>query len=399
VRFTGTTFRLAARSGRSGDLNALARARVQQRDVVDLTSSNPTAVELPTNDRAVAQVLAEASVACYQPEPLGIASARQVIAAQYEAARGRPVRPEDIVLTASTSESYSLLFKLLCDPGEAVATGHPGYPLFEPLSRLEGVHLLSFDMDYDGLWHVQLASLRAALSDLRVRAVILVSPGNPTGCFVGHDELDAVARLCAEAGVALIVDEVFAGYPIDPQRPAPLSVGRSFDCPVFVLDGLSKSCALPQLKLGWIWLGGPGEMRAEIREALGSLADNYLSVNQPTALALPRLLQLGEQRRRLVRERVKRNRRHLRSTLAGTVASVLGAEAGWSALVHLPALHSDEGWALDLINEAGVLVQPGYFYDMPERAPKPLLVISLLPEPHTFDEGLRRLKNRLVATT
>jgi aspartate/methionine/tyrosine aminotransferase len=385
-------------------LAALTGERVARGDVIDLTESNPTRVGLPYPDEALRTALARADASTYAPTPLGLPSARAAVAEAYARA-GEVVDPADVILTASSSESYGFLFKLCCDPGDAVLVPEPSYPLFEYLARLEGVSPVPYRLAYDGVWHVDFASVADALARARAqgtrpRALVVVNPNNPTGSFLKRDELARLADVAGVADLAIISDEVFAGYPTlptlptlpaspDPTRVTTVAIAPEMATagPAFSLGGLSKACGLPQLKLGWIVVGGREAARA--RAALELIADTYLSVATPVQNALPALFTLGDTVRAAIAARVAENRATLAAALPpGGVCSLLPSEAGWSAIVRVPATRSDEAWAAGLLTEAGVLLHPGYFFDLRGGT---FLVASLLPPVGLFAEATRRL--------
>jgi alanine-synthesizing transaminase len=375
-------------------LAALSR-EASAHGAVDLTETNPTRAGLPYPNQAISAALSRAPSETYDPAPLGQAGARAAVAAEY-ARSGIVVDPDRVVLTASSSESYGFLFKLCCDPGDAVLVPEPSYPLFEYLTRLEGVVPVSYRLAFDGVWHVDFASLTEAVTAARrdghrPRAIIVVNPNNPTGSFLKRDELARLSTTAAKEELAVISDEVFAGYPFAPDRsrvttaaadPA-LDEGAS----VYSLGGLSKSCGLPQLKLGWIVAGGRDAARSIA--ALELIADTYLSVATPVQAALGDLLALGAEIRAAIAARVAENRARLLAALPPeSGCTVVPAEGGWSAILRVPASRSDEAWAAALATEAGVLVQPGYFFDLRGGT---FLVLSLLPVPDLFAAGIARL--------
>jgi alanine-synthesizing transaminase len=366
--------------------NRLARAETERRasglPFLDLTLSNPTQAELPYPAAAIAQALADPAAALYQPTPRGDPRARAAVAADY-ARRGAVVDVDQILLTASSSESYALLFKLLGSPGQVVLVPEPSYPLFDYLANLEGLSSRPYRLAFDGRWHIDFQSLD--FTD--VAAIVVVSPNNPTGSYLGASDCDRLCALAAEHGLAVIADEVFADFPLAPPADAVRTLAdRPGPALIFSLGGLSKASGLPQMKLGWIAATGPGDAIEPALANLELVADTYLSVGTPVQLALPRLLELGAGIRRCIHERVLRNRRALADRIgSGSPCSLLPAEAGWSAIVRVPAIRSDEEWALFLVREHGVLVQPGYFFDLRLGA---TLVLSLLTPPATFARGL-----------
>jgi aspartate/methionine/tyrosine aminotransferase len=383
-------------------LARLAREREARGGLIDLTESNPTRVGLPYPEEALQAAFARAELARYAPSPLGVPAARAAVAAEY-ARGGTTVDAARVVLTASSSEAYGFLFKLLCDPGDALLVPEPSYPLFEYLARLESAVPVPYRLAFDGAWHVDRAALDGALESAgragtRPRALVVVNPNNPTGSFLKRDELALLAAVCAERDLGLISDEVFAPYPAaaDPRRVATVAVASGIDAlPIaaFSLGGLSKGCALPHLKLGWIVCGGG--KAGEALDALELVADTYLSVSTPVQSALPDLFAVGAGLRAALATRVADNRARLAAALPDT-ATLLPAEGGWSAVVRVPAVRSDEAWAAALLDEAGVLVQPGYFFDLRGGT---FLVLSLIPPPQTFAEGAARLRATLERGT
>jgi aspartate/methionine/tyrosine aminotransferase len=365
--------------------HAEAKRRASGRPILDLTLSNPTAAELPYPTDALAQAFANPAIADYQPSPRGLVQARQLVAGDY-ARRGAVVPAENIVLTASSSESYALLFKLLGNPGQTVLVPEPSYPLFDYLTALEGLVPRTYRLAFDGHWHVDFASLD--FTDVAV--LVVVSPNNPTGSYLGAGDCDRLAELAAAHGVAIIADEVFADFPIEPAPDAVTAIAkRELPSLTFSLGGLSKASGLPQMKLGWIAATGPQSL---VGQALGNLdlvADSYLSVGTPVQVALPKLLDIGGTLRAAIHARVLRNRKALAARIGkDSPCTLLPAEAGWSAIVRVPEIMSDEAWALHLLGDHGVLVQPGYFFDLDMGA---TLVASLLVPPAVFDQGIEIL--------
>ncbi len=382
------------RSAFEREPNALARALAAARErgarIVDLTESNPTAAGFPT-PAALLAVLADPRGARYEPHPLGHPEARLAVAEEL-ARGGAPTSWDRIALLCSTSEAYSLAFRLLCDPGDRVLVPRPSYPLLEHLARADGVELCAYRLAYDGAWHIDLADLRVRAREPRVRAIVCVNPNNPTGSFVSHEEMCALGAL----GLPIVSDEVFGAYAFasDPER-TPSLLDAAGDAPlVLALGGLSKYAALPQLKLAWMIAGGREAPEALAR--LEILADAYLSLATPVQLALPQIFAHARETRAAIGARLGHNRGVLARALEGSPATLLHAEGGWYGVLRLPATRSDDEWALSLLEEHGVLVQPGWLYDF-ERGP--YLVVSLLvPEPD-FAEGVRALLSLFSATS
>jgi aspartate/methionine/tyrosine aminotransferase len=356
------------------------------RTLLDLTESNPTRAQLPGLDAAFAALSAPAA-RVYEPEPFGLRSAREAASAWMARTHGVSVAPEQVVLTASTSEAYAFLFKLLCDPGDDVLVPTPSYPLFAHLAQLESVRAVGYPLAYDGRWHVTREALRRARTP-RTRAIVTVHPNNPTGSFLSRAELADMAAL----GVPIISDEVFSCYAFTEDAARAPSAAAATDALVFSLHGLSKLAGLPQLKLSFMCASGP---RAALDEALARLeliADAFLSVAAPVQVALPAILDAHAPVTQAIRARLERNLVRLRALCAGSAASLLHVEGGWYAVLRLPNVQSDERYALDFIEHAGVLVQPGYFYDFEGG---PYVVLSLLTEDAAFEAGAARVLERV----
>lgn len=385
------------RTGWDRTENPLARRLSELRaggaPLIDLTESNPTRCGFAYPAERILPALAQPEGLVYAPDPRGLLPAREAVA-RHLAKDGISVDPGELLLTASTSEAYAWLFKLLCDPGDAVLAFSPSYPLFEYLTALESVELAHAALIGEGGWAVDVDEVRRSAPE-RTRAVIAVNPANPTGQFLRQSELDALLALCAERGWAFLCDEVFGGYGFgeDPERVRSVA-GRESPALTFSLSGLSKAAGLPQLKLGWICVGGPPAERAEALARLELIADSYLSVNTPVQLAAGALLEAGAEVRRQIRERVLWNRTALEAARPEDAPwDVLPAEGGWYAVLRLPRSLDEEETCLRLL-EAGVVVQPGYFFDFASGS---YLVVSLLPAEDAFAEGARRLAQVLQA--
>lgn len=353
----------------------------------DLTLSNPTACGLPYPADLLAP-LGAASGLSYRPEPLGLLEARRAIAADY-ARHGVDVDPERVVLAASTSEAYSLLFKLLADPGESVLVPNPSYPLLHHLATLEGLVPVPYRLVLEDDWQPDLH----AIVQERVRAVIAVHPNNPTGSFLTERSADALDAFCAQRKAARIIDEVFLDYPLDERATAASFAGASRTL-TFCLGGLSKQAGLPQVKLSWIVVTGPDEEVERALQGLAFVADQYLSVSTPVQLALPQLFERSAPVRQAILTRCRRNLAALeRAGAAVSAVRVLRPQGGWCAIVRVPAVGDDEARAIELLLRDGVAVHPGYLFDFPADG---FFVVSLLPEPTMFDEGVARLLARAV---
>lgn len=375
--------------------NRLAQALDAKRragaKVLDLTESNPTRAGLAYPSDEILAAFADARSLVYEPKPAGLQAARDAVA-RYYAARGQAVEPSRILLTSSTSESYAWLFKLLADPGDEVLVPRPSYPLFEFLAQMESVHVKHYPLIYQDGWSIDTEALAGAVSN-RTRAIVLVNPNNPTGSFVKRCDLDVLVPLCTEQGIALISDEVFADYAFGPDAERVPSLAHLEGALAFCLSGLSKIAGLPQMKLGWIIIGGPPVQGAEATERLELIADTYLSVGTPVQHALPKLLAAGENVRRQIAARVRENLQYLSTAIGDhSPAQILRVEGGWYATLRVPRTKSEEEWCLDLLEHQDVLVQPGFFYDFESEA---YLVLSLLTEVQTFREGVKRIVSQL----
>jgi aspartate/methionine/tyrosine aminotransferase len=353
--------------------------------IADLTASNPTRCGF-NYSRDLLEALNNPGALDYDPQPRGSLRARQAICSYY-ASHGAKVDPNQVILTTSTSEAYSFLFRLLCDPGSEVLIPQPGYPLFDFLARLDDVRLKAAPLVYNDGWQIDIEGLRQAIT-AETRAIVVVHPNNPTGHFSKGWEVEELGRICLELDLSLIVDEVFLDYGFE-------SAGMSFAAGIegvaaFVVNGLSKIAGLPQMKVAWIVATGPERVKAVDR--LEVIADTFLSVNTPVQCALPAWLDGRVEIQRQIRERVAGNLAELDRQLAALPeVQRLKVEAGWYAVLRIPALRADEETVLELL-ERGVWVHPGYFFGMPASG---WLVVSLLAEDGEFSTGTRVMVNYL----
>jgi alanine-synthesizing transaminase len=380
-------FRFSKRTGwdvgESGLAVALREARASGRRLYDLTVSNPTVCGFSYDAEWVLRGLRDEQALVYDPDPRGMRSAREAVGKYYEG-HGARVDVDSLVMTTSTSEGYGYLFRLLCDAGDEVLVAQPSYPLFDFLADLEDVRLMPYPLFYDYGWWIDFAELERRIGP-HTRAIAVVHPNNPTGHATRAKERMRLEEICAEHGLALIVDEVFLDFPVEIGREEVTSfaVGPH---PVltFVLSGISKIAGLPQMKVGWIAAFGPAAIKAEALGRLEVIADTFLSVNAPVQLALP-----GWMTRRVgIQEQIlERVRRNLAVAKAGGV-EVLVVEAGWSAILRLPLRRGVGELAERLVREAGVVVHPGSFYGMAEDG---RVVVSLIGPEAEFAEGVRVL--------
>ena len=350
---------------------------------------------------ALLSSLAHPGSLVYEPHPQGLAAARAAVAGYY-AEIGVPVDPEALFLTTGTSEAYAMVFKLLADPDEEVLVPTPGYPLLDVLTRLEGVRLIPYPLSYcepagiaPGGWAIDLELLRASIST-RTRAVVVVSPNNPTGSYLKKAELDGLNVLCRDFGLALVVDEVFSDYAGGPDPRRVRSAAGNAGALTFALNGFSKLVGLPQLKLGWIHVGGPAEPAGQARERLAYVTDAFLSVSAAVQHAAPAIFRLRASVQEQIQSRLEENRAALEVALSGIDSCrSLAREGGWYSVVRLPDAIPDEELAVDLLERDGVLAHPGYFYDFASGS---WLVLSLLPPTVEFREGVSRIAARLRAS-
>lgn len=351
--------------------------------VFDLSQSNPTRTGLLHASGELSRALSDEKNIYYAPDPKGPAAARRAIAEHFRG-RGPELAEERFFLCASTSEGYSYLFKLLCDPGDCILVPRPGYPLFEHLAALESVQAIGYRLEYDhpSGWHIDVGSLERSLdspSGKRIKAIVLINPNNPTGSYVGERELDAILRLCTKHSLALIVDEVFFDFSLEP-RSRPGTLYGNGEVPTFVLDGLSKRLCLPQLKLGWIYASGPRELVEQAGGSLELICDTFLSAGTPVMNAVGALLKNENAIQNTVKERMKAVMGIYRQILEyeNSPHSILACEGGWTALVRSPRFESEEMLALGLLREEGLFVHPGYFFDMEQEA---FFAFSLIIDP------------------
>ena len=374
--------------------NRFTQAQADQRaagmEVLDLSVSNPTRAGLPY-DEAILQALAQPEALDYDPQPKGLLSARQAVARYYHDAHDiYGVDPESLILTTSTSEAYSYVFRLLCNPDDEILVPKPSYPLFEFLADLCDVKLIPYPLIYDHGWQIDFASLYKAVNH-RTRGVVVVHPNNPTGSYVTSTETDELNRFCVEYNLALIVDEVFLDYAHDGAARSSFVVNEP--ALTFTLSGISKISGLPQMKVAWLAASGPEERRREVLARLEVIADTYLSMNAPLQLATPVLLDQRKHIQPLLLDRIRSNVRELDRQLSHQkTCERLRVDGGWYAVLRVPALQSDEDLAIDLLRKVAVLVHPGHFYDFPKDG---YLVVSLITPTDLFREGISRILSAL----
>ena len=368
---------------------AQQEAHAAGREVLDLTISNPTRAGFDYDRQAILRAFSNPAALDYDPQPKGLLTARHAVA-EYYRHRGK-VNPESLVLTTSTSEGYSFVFRLLANPDDEVLVPKPSYPLFEFLADLQDVKLVPYPLLYDHGWQIDLAALEKAVTP-RTRAVVLVHPNNPTGSYVSQDERTALNKLCREHHLALIVNEVFLDYAHDGSLPA--SFASNAEALTFALSGISKISALPQMKLAWIAASGPADQLEPALSRLEIIADTYLSMNTPVQLAASTLIDQRHSIQPQLLDRVRANLAELDRQLARQkTCQRLAVAGGWYAILRVPATQSDEDLAIELLRKTGVLVHPGHFYDFPRDG---YLVLSLITQPEQFQEGIGRVLKLLT---
>jgi alanine-synthesizing transaminase len=359
------------------------------REMLDLTISNPTRAGLPYDAKAVLDALVDPTAMDYDPQPKGLRSAREAVAGYY-VERNADVDPESIILTTSTSEGYSYVFRLLCNADDEILVPKPSYPLFEFLADLQDVTLGPYPLLYDHGWQIDFPSLSKAVTN-RTRAVVVVHPNNPTGSFVADEERAALNKFCRERNLALIVDEVFLDYAHDGVGRPTFAVNQGVL--TFTLSGVSKISGLPQMKLAWIVTSGPEQAVSAALARLEVIADTYLSMSAPIQLAAPALLEQRHSIQALLRDRVRVNLGRLdRELVKQKSCRRLKVEGGWYVVLRVPVTQSDEDLAIEILRQRSVLVHPGHFYDFPSDG---YLILSLITPPENFRQGIARVLDLL----
>jgi alanine-synthesizing transaminase len=367
----------------------LEEVRSSGKRVLDLTISNPTRAGLHYDEPHILQALASPQSMDYDPQPKGLPSARAAVATYYQTQHGINLDPGRLILTTSTSEGYSFVFRLLCNPGDELLVPKPSYPLFEFLADLHDVKLVPYPLIYDHGWQMDLPSLQQAMTK-QTRGVVVVHPNNPTGSYVHPHDQESLNRFCREHELALIADEVFLDYALDstPRQ----SFAANQDVLTFTLSGLSKISALPQMKVAWIVTTGPAAQVEAAQARLEVIADTFLSMNAPIQWALPTLLEQRKSIQLQLLDRVLSNLGELdRQLAAQEICERLSVQGGWYALLRVPVTQTDEELAVDLLRRDSVLVHPGHFYDFPSDG---YLVLSLITTQDEFAEGVARLLSR-----
>ena len=363
----------------------LAQHRAAGKPLLDLTASNPTNCGFDYDGQAILRALCNSAALAYEPDPSGLISARRAVV-RYYAALGSEVHVEDVILTTSTSEAYSFIFRMLCNPGDEILVPEPSYPLLDFLADIQDVKLARYPLVYDYGWQVDFQALEQAITG-RTRGVIVVHPNNPTGHFFKSGEAAQLNAICSERELAVISDEVFLDFALVGNRPP--SFAANTGALTFTMSGLSKISGLPQMKTAWLIAGGPMELKKPALARLEVIADTYLSMSAPVQLAAPVLLEQRHGFQKQLMERVRRNLAELDRQLAAQSTCVrCELEGGWHAVLRVPATRSDEDLAIELLSRNNVYVHPEHFYDFPSDG---YLVVSLMTRGEPFAEGIKLL--------
>ncbi len=376
------------------NINDLAQLIHEQKikglPILDLTESNPTKCGFEYPTELITKAITQSDNFIYEPSPKGQLHAREAIVSYY-LLQGITLDTEQIFLTSSTSEAYSFIFRLLCNPGDSVAIPSPSYPLFGFLGDLNDIELQPYELRVDQNWEIDFPSLEQLIST-RTKAILLVNPNNPTGSYIQQEEMGKLTKLSQEKELALISDEVFFDYSFSSIQKT--SLASNDQTLSFSLNGLSKILGLPQMKLGWIIINGPDRLKKEAIERLEVIADTYLSVNTPIQNALPQILPLRNQIQEQIKNRVQTNFEFLKALLSThSQTEILNIDGGWYTILKIEGIEDEDAWTLQLLKEKGVLIHPGHFYNFSQSG---YFVISLLTPAHTFQEGLKKVLAKMT---
>lgn len=364
----------------------LEELKARREKIFDLTESNPTQAGFSYPARPILKALADRKNLSYAPESFGLLTARKAVCAMY-AQDGVMLDPAQVVLTVSSSEAYSFLFRLLLDVDDEVLFPSPSYPLFDFLAQLNDVKMHSYPLQYENGWKINEKDFLQAVTK-KTKVVTLVSPNNPTGCFVKENELRFINEACRKNDLTIICDEVFFDYIFDEKKATARSLAANQDVLTFTLGGLSKSLGLPQMKLSWIIVNGPKEKVSEALERLEIIADTYLSVNTPVQNALPQWLKIKNKIQKEIKGRIAKNKKILGAFASKAPLKLLATDGGWYGILPLPEGTDEESWVLELLEKHHVFVHPGYFFDFNSGAH---IIVSFLTPEDIFREGLKRI--------
>lgn len=364
---------------------ALSECRAAGKPLLDLTASNPTECGFEYDQQAIFRALANPGALQYEPNPKGLLTARQAVAAYYTD-RGGTVVADDLILTASTSEAYSFVFRTLCNPGDEILIPAPSYPLFSFLADIQDVKIVRYSLIYDHGWLIDFHALENAITS-RARGLIVVNPNNPTGHFCSPGDTTKLNQICSAHAMAIIADEVFLDFALNSRQPP--SFASNSGALTFTMSGLSKISGLPQMKTAWLVTTGPAELKSRALARLEVIADTFLSTSAPVQLATPAFLEMRRGFQEQLRTRVRANLAELdRQMVSQESCGRLKVEGGWYAVLRVPATGSDEDLAIELLTAKGVYVHPGHFYDFPADG---YLVVSLITLEKDFAEGIKLL--------
>ncbi len=366
--------------------------RKSGRSILDLTVSNPTECGIEYPEKEILSALSASPILHYEPNPRGLLSARRAVCEYYKK-KSITVNLSNIFLTASTSEAYSILFKLVCNAGESVLVPKPSYPLFDYLAQLNDVRLHYYHLRYDQEWQIDIDSIKNSINK-KTKAIVIINPHNPTGMFLKNDESLAIKEIAHRYNLVIIVDEVFIDYAFENNERMRVSTAGEGEGLIFTLNGISKMLGLPQMKLGWIIVNGHPSLVAEATARLEIICDTFLSVNTPVQVALPKLLKHGKIIQQKILDRVLSNYSTLKTITLNTLCSALNTHGGWYGILRVPRIKSDEDWALQLLENKSVYLFPGYFFDFEEDG---YLVVSLLVESSVFQKGVREIVDYVSA--
>jgi aspartate/methionine/tyrosine aminotransferase len=360
--------------------------RKNGKSIIDLTISNPTECGIGYPEEEILSAISNPSVFHYEPDPRGLLSARELVCEFYKK-KNIVVDPSNIFLTASTSEAYSIIFKLLCNVGENILVPKPSYPLFDYLAQLNDVELNYYCVRYDHEWQVDIDSIKTAINK-DTKAIVLINPHNPTGMYLRQNDYRGIVALAKENNLSLIVDEVFIDYAFESEEGRTASTAGESEVLTFTLNGISKMMGLPQMKLGWIIVNGQKPIINEALERLDIICDTFLSVNTPVQVALPKLFDAGKIIQQNILTRIRSNYSTLITQTLNSSCSALTAQGGWYGIVRVPRIKSEEEWALQLLETKGVYLFPGYFFDFEDDG---YLIVSLLTESFAFQKAVSEI--------
>ncbi len=386
--------KFSSRTDWSTEDNELSRAAALLRQdnipILDLTVSNPTKCGFQYLKADLLQTLTDSKNLNYDPDPRGLASAREIICRYYER-RGIRVTPDRVFITAGTSEAYSFIFKLLFETGDFLLAPQPSYPLLDYLASLHDIGIKRYALSPQKNWEINLAG-HYELKETDPKAVLIVNPNNPTGNYLHAPELAELNIFCKNRNTAIISDEVFFDFPLTENRPASaVSCAGNRHSLAFTLSGISKILGLPQMKFSWIVVSGPEELAKEAVKRLEVISDTYLSASTPAQNAAAAWFSNESIIQAEILQRIRNNYLTLQNHFGqGGAVRLFPVQAGWHAPLQLPSRHTDEEWACMLLEKTRALAHPGYLFDFSEGS---FLVLSLIIPENQFREGVEKIKS------